>query len=120
MSPRYITIHSTQNYGAGADARTHARLLQRGRLTSKGNSLGYLTWHFSVDNHSIYQSLPTNEQGQHADYNGRPSFRKFKATFKNQSLTYRRLHLGVEKLPTVKPDTLDQPEKEHTNHHEGS
>ena len=70
MSPRYITIHSTQNYGGGADARTHARLLQRGGLTSKNNSLGYLTWHFSVDDHSIYQSLPTNEQGQHADYDG--------------------------------------------------
>lgn len=70
MSPRYITIHSTQNYGAGADARTHARLLQRGGLTSRNNSLGYLTWHFSVDAHSIYQSLPTNEQGQHADYEG--------------------------------------------------
>ena len=75
MSPRYITIHSTQNYSAGADARTHARLLQRGGLTATKNSLGYLTWHFTVDDHSIYQSLPTNEQGQHADYEG-PGNRK--------------------------------------------
>lgn len=70
MKPRYITIHSTQNTGRGAGARTHARLLQRGGLKSKHNSLGYLTWHFSVDDHSIYQTLPTNEQGQHADYEG--------------------------------------------------
>jgi len=70
MSPKFITIHSTQNYSAGANARTHARLLQRGGLTSSNNSLGYLTWHFTVDQHSIYQSLPTNEQGQHADYEG--------------------------------------------------
>jgi N-acetylmuramoyl-L-alanine amidase len=70
MSPKYITIHSTQNYSAGAGARTHARLLQRGGLTSSHNSLGYLTWHFSVDQSSVYQSLPTNEQGQHADYEG--------------------------------------------------
>lgn len=70
MSPRYITIHSTQNYAVGANARTHARLLQRGGLTSQHNSLGYLTWHFTVDAFSIYQSLPTNEQGQHADYEG--------------------------------------------------
>lgn len=70
MRPRYITIHSTQNFGGGADARTHARLLQRGGLKSTHNSLGYLTWHFSVDDHSIYQTLPTNEQGQHADYEG--------------------------------------------------
>lgn len=70
MSPRYITIHSTQNTGTGAGARTHARLLQRGGLKGEKNSLGYLTWHFTVDDHSIYQTLPTNEQGQHADYEG--------------------------------------------------
>ncbi len=70
MRPRYITIHSTQNFGGGADARTHARLLQRGGLKSEHNSLGFLTWHFTVDDHSIYQTLPTNEQGQHADYEG--------------------------------------------------
>ena len=70
MTPRYITIHSTQNFSAGADAATHAKLLQRGGLTSRHNSLGYLTWHFTVDEDSIYQSLPTSEQGQHADYEG--------------------------------------------------
>lgn len=70
MRPTYITIHSTQNFGRGADARTHARLLQRGGLKSQNNSLGYLTWHFTVDARNIYQSLPTNEQGQHADYEG--------------------------------------------------
>ena len=70
MVPRYVTIHSTQNYSLGADALTHAELLKRGGLKSEHNSLGYLTWHFTVDQHSIYQSLPTNEQGQHADYDG--------------------------------------------------
>lgn len=70
MSPRYITIHTTQSYGTGAGARTHAKILKRGGLKSTNNSLGYLTWHFSVDSNSIYQSLPTNEQGQHADYEG--------------------------------------------------
>ena len=70
MNPRYITIHSTQNFSSGADARTHARLLQRGGLKSTHNSLGYLTWHYTVDDSSIYQSLPLNEQGQHADYEG--------------------------------------------------
>ena len=70
MSPRYITIHSTQNFGSGAGAYTHAKLLQRGGLKSTHNSLGYLTWHYTVDAHSIHQSLPLNEQGQHADYEG--------------------------------------------------
>ncbi|MEM9081370.1 MAG: N-acetylmuramoyl-L-alanine amidase [Verrucomicrobiota bacterium] len=70
MRPRYITVHTTQNYSSGAGARTHASILRRGGLKSKNNSLGYLTWHFSVDDSSTYQSLPTNEQGQHADYEG--------------------------------------------------
>lgn len=70
MNPRFITIHSTQNYSRGGNAYAHARMLQRGSLKARNNSLGYLTWHFTVDAHSIYQSLPTNEQGQHADYEG--------------------------------------------------
>lgn len=70
MKPRYITVHTTQSYGRGANAFVHARLLKNGTLTASHNSLGYLTWHFSVDSNSIYQSLPTNEQGQHADYEG--------------------------------------------------
>jgi N-acetylmuramoyl-L-alanine amidase len=70
MDPRYITVHTTQSYGRGAGARTHASILKRGGLTSSHNSLGYLTWHFSVDSDSVYQSLPTDEEGQHADYEG--------------------------------------------------
>jgi hypothetical protein len=59
LRPRYITIHSTQNRSSGAGARTQAKLSQRDGLKSKHNSLGYLTWHFTVDDHSAYQSLPT-------------------------------------------------------------
>lgn len=70
MTPRYITVHTTQSYGRGANAFVHARLLKNGTLTASHNSLGYLTWHFSVDSTSVYQSLPTYEQGQHADYEG--------------------------------------------------
>ena len=70
MNPRYITVHSTQNFSRGADARAHARMLQRGSLKGPNNSLGYVTWHYTVDDRSIYRSLPDNEQGQHADYEG--------------------------------------------------
>ena len=70
MRPRYITIHSTQNRAYSADARMHAIALNRGRLRSRNNSLGYLSWHYTVDESVIYQSLPDNEQGQHADYEG--------------------------------------------------
>ena len=71
MSPKYITIHSTQNPHASANARMHATALRHGRLKSRNNSLGYLSWHFSVDASTIYQSIPENEQGQHADYDGK-------------------------------------------------
>lgn len=70
LNPRYVTIHSTQNFSSSADARAHSRMLRTGSLKASKNSLGYLTWHFTVDEHSIWQSLPCNEQGQHADYEG--------------------------------------------------
>lgn len=70
MQPKYITIHSTQNYSAGADAAGHAKALSYGSLKSTHNSLGYLTWHYTVDESSIHQSLPATERGQHADYEG--------------------------------------------------
>jgi len=63
MDPKYITIHSTQNWSRGADANRHALALKRG-------ALGRLSWHYSVDQDRAVQHLPTNEQGNHADYNG--------------------------------------------------
>lgn len=72
MRPRYITIHSTQNYTAGADR--HALALQRGALrspkTKNGNRIGYLIWHFTVEDKQAIQHMPTTEQGEHADFNG--------------------------------------------------
>jgi len=70
MTPRYITIHSTQNFSTSGTARAHAAMLRNGALKGRKNALGYLTWHFTVDDRSIFQSLPVNEQGQHADYEG--------------------------------------------------
>src|SRR5207302_9017778 len=52
-----------------ADALHHALAMNKG-LRSRHNRTGFLTWHFTVDDHSIYQSLPTNETGEHADYEG--------------------------------------------------
>ena len=74
MQPRYITIHSTQNFDAGADAFQHSRALQRGALRANkrpgGNRTGYLTWHFTVQENAAVQHLPTREQGEHADFDG--------------------------------------------------
>ena len=70
MRPTYITVHSTQTYVSNANAAHFARALANGNLTATHNLLGYLTWHFSVDQSSIYQHLPLNERGEHADYEG--------------------------------------------------
>ena len=72
MNPRYITIHSTEN--PDADAAQHALALKRGTLRSAkrkgGNRIGFLIWHFTVDDHVAIQHMPTNEQGEHSDFDG--------------------------------------------------
>ena len=72
MIPRYITIHSTENYTA--DARQHSLALKHGALrspiTRNGNRIGFLIWHFTVDDHLAIQHLPISEQGEHADFHG--------------------------------------------------
>lgn len=70
MTPRYITIHATENRSRGAGAYSHSQMLKSGALKGRHNAIGYVAWHFTVDDHSIYQSLPTNERGEHADYDG--------------------------------------------------
>lgn len=65
MTPKFITVHNTANANKGADAEMHARYLLNG---AGGRTVG---WHFTVDDRSIYQHLPTNENGWHAgDGNG--------------------------------------------------
>lgn len=66
MTPRYITIHSTQNYTG--DAYAHAKALNRGAL--RGGVCGYLCWHFTVQGDTVIQHLPTSERGEHADFDG--------------------------------------------------
>lgn len=72
MSPRFITIHSTQNWTA--DAERHSLALKRGALRAPkrrgGNRIGYLIWHFTVDDKVAIQHLPSSEQGEHADFDG--------------------------------------------------
>ncbi|MGJ8724245.1 MAG: peptidoglycan recognition protein family protein [Roseibacillus sp.] len=63
MTPRYITIHSTQNWSKGADSNRHA-------LALKNSKLGRISWHYTTDDRQAVQHLPTTEQGNHADHNG--------------------------------------------------
>lgn len=74
MRPRYITIHSTQNFSRNADAWRHSEALKNGKLRAHkrrgGNRIGYLVWHYTIDEHRAVQHLPTHEQGEHADFDG--------------------------------------------------
>ncbi len=68
MSPKYITIHETDNTNVGAGARNHARYLYNQAVGSTDRAA---SWHFTVDDKEIYQHLPINENGWHAgDGNG--------------------------------------------------
>src|SRR4029453_1116823 len=69
VRPTFITIHSTDNRSRSGNALNHALAMNKG-LRGRHNRTGFLTWHFTVDDHSIYQTLPTNETGEHADYEG--------------------------------------------------
>ncbi len=72
MKPRFITIHSTQNYTG--NAFQHALALKRGALRANrrpgGNRIGFLTWHFTTQDDVAIQHLPCREQGEHADFDG--------------------------------------------------
>ena len=60
LKPLQITIHNTDNSNAGADAHAHAIYQQGPDARSR-----QVSWHFTVDDHSVYQSLPVNEVGWH-------------------------------------------------------
>ncbi|HHB2481334.1 TPA: N-acetylmuramoyl-L-alanine amidase [Bacillus cereus] len=65
MSPKFITVHTTENTDKGADALAHSNFMNNG-----GGKAG-VSWHFTVDNKRIVQHLPLNENGWHAgDGNG--------------------------------------------------
>ncbi len=72
MFPRYITIHETEN--PDGDAYAHAKALKVGALRAHqrpgGNRIGFLAWHFTVQQDVAIQHIPTREQGEHADFDG--------------------------------------------------
>jgi len=72
MDVQYITIHATEN--PTGNAYQHALALKRGALRAPkrvgGNRIGFLTWHFTAQASAVLQHLPTNEQGEHADFDG--------------------------------------------------
>ncbi|MBC9786699.1 N-acetylmuramoyl-L-alanine amidase [Heliobacterium chlorum] len=63
MTPTFITVHNTGNSNKGADAKCHADYI-------KSTAAGTTSWHFSVDDHAIYQHIPTNENAWHCGDGG--------------------------------------------------
>lgn len=61
MQPYWITIHETANKNKGADAEMHAKYVTTPEAVNRT-----VLWHYSVDDDSIVQHLPTNEAGWHA------------------------------------------------------
>lgn len=59
MVPKYITIHETANTKKGANAENHAKLQYNGNSRQA-------SWHYQVDDRSIWQSIPDNEVAWHA------------------------------------------------------
>lgn len=55
QTPGYWVQHETANTAAGADAAMHARYLLQGADGSQ------VSWHFTVDDHQIYQHIPVDE-----------------------------------------------------------
>ncbi len=61
LTPTHITIHNTGNANPGADAAAHARYVKGPDARRR-----QVSWHYTVDDRAIYQSLPVNEVGWHA------------------------------------------------------
>lgn len=61
----YIVIHETDNTGRNATAWSHSLYIKRNAASEKKS------WHYTVDDHSIYHHLPDNETAFHAGDNVR-------------------------------------------------
>lgn len=59
MTVKYITIHDTAGNGAGADAAMHSRFIHSTNRTAS-------SWHYTIDDHSLYHHVPNNEVAWHA------------------------------------------------------
>lgn len=56
-----ITIHNTDNTSTGAGAKAHNQYIRGADAVRR-----QVSWHFTIDDQSIYQHLPVNEMGYHA------------------------------------------------------
>lgn len=57
---KYLVIHETDNFAAGADAAAHNSFIHN------NSTVEPLSWHYTVDDHQVYHHLPDNEAAYHA------------------------------------------------------
>lgn len=57
---KYIVIHETDNFAAGANAAAHDVFIRQNGATNA------LSWHYTVDQSEIYHHLPDDEAAYHA------------------------------------------------------
>jgi N-acetylmuramoyl-L-alanine amidase len=66
MTPRYITIHNTDNSSIGADAEAHSRFVRNTGYYVHNGHKRWISWHYTVDDDSCVRHLPLNEVAWHA------------------------------------------------------
>lgn len=59
---KYLVIHETDNFSAGADAAAHNSFIHQNANAESG----IVSWHYTVDDHEIYHHLPDTETAYHA------------------------------------------------------
>ena len=59
---KYLVIHETDNTGTGANAAAHNSFIHQNANAGEG----IVSWHYTVDDHQIYQHLPDNEEAWHS------------------------------------------------------
>jgi N-acetylmuramoyl-L-alanine amidase len=71
ISPKYITIHNTDNRGSYADVKAHIGFLNEGgTYTDDQGKTHTISWHYTVDDKMCAHHLPLDEKGWHAGKNG--------------------------------------------------
>lgn len=61
LVPTFITVHNTDNASSNANAAAHARYQKGADARARK-----VSWHFTVDDKAVFQSVPTNEVAWHA------------------------------------------------------
>ena len=59
---KYLVIHETDNFSAGADAKAHNSFIHQNANAESD----LVSWHYTVDDHEIYHHLPDDETAYHA------------------------------------------------------